>query len=304
MLATEILRKGIKYISDSAYRFDVNAILGLYDNKSDVDFISEQFYLHTGQKLNLEKPETFCEKIQWLKLHDRDPKYNLMVDKAEAKIYVAQIIGEDFIIPSYGVWNSFDEINFDALPNEFVLKCTHDSGGIVIVKNKAAFDKEKARKILEKHLGRNLYRYAREWVYKDVKPRILAEKFMQEVSSDLTDYKFYCFNGVPKFCQVISDRRTDESIDFFDMAWIHQEFIGLSKNVHHSAKKIARPKNFELMKKLAATLAQNSIFRRVDFYEVANKVYFGEITFYPNAGLGTFKPDKWNKILGDMISLP
>lgn len=304
MAAKEIFRKGIRYFSDSAYRFDVNAILGFYDNKPDDEFIAEQYFLHLGQKLDLEKPVTFCEKIQWLKIHDRDPKYNLMVDKFEAKIYVAKIIGEEYIIPSYGVWDNFDAIDFDALPNQFVLKCTHDSGGIVIVKDKGKFDARKARQLLEKHLRRNLYRYAREWVYKDVKPRILAEKFMEEVDGgDLTDYKFYCFNGEPKFCQVITDRRTDESIDFFDMAWRLQEFIGLSKNVHHSAKKIPRPKNFELMKKLAATLAQSSIFRRIDFYEIEGRIYFGEITFYPNAGLGTFTPDKWNKILGDMINL-
>ncbi len=295
----------MRYLSEPEYRFAVNAILGFYDDKSDEEFISEQFFLSGGQKLNLEKPVTFGEKIQWLKIHDRNPKYNSMVDKYEAKIYVANLIGKEYIIPSYGVWEKFDEINFDALPNQFVLKCTHDSGGIVIVKDKAALDMKKARQLLEKHLQRNLYRYAREWVYKDVKPRILAEKFMEEAAGgDLTDYKFYCFNGVPKFCQVITDRRTDESIDFFDMDWRLQEFIGLSRNLHHSTKKFAPPKNLELMKKFAAILAQDSIFRRIDFYEVADKVYFGEITFYPNAGLGTFKPDKWNKILGDMIVLP
>ena len=308
MRITEIFKKGTRYFSNPVYRFDVNAILGLYDDKPEEEFLAEQFYLHCGQKLNLENPTTFCEKIQWLKIHDRDPKYNLLVDKHEVKSYVANLIGAEYVIDSYGVWNNFDEIDFDALPNQFVLKCTHDSGGIVIVKDKATFDVKKARRVLEKHLKRNLYRYAREWVYKDVKPRILAEKFMAEVSGDdLTDYKFYCFNGEPKFCQVIANRRTDESIDFFDMDWTHQEFIGLvglSTTLHNSATPIPSPKNFALMKKLAGVLAEGSLFRRIDFYEIDGKVYFGEITFYPNAGLGTFTPDKWNKILGNMLVLP
>ena len=298
----------MKYLSEPAYRFAVNAILGFYDNMPDDEFIRKQYFLVFGRKVNLENPVTFYDKIQWLKIHDRNPEYNRIVDKYEAKIHAANLIGEEYIIPSYGVWENFDDIDFDALPNQFVLKCTHDSGSLVVVRDKNSHDMKQSRQFLKKRLRRNLYRYAREWVYKDVKPRILAEKYMEEAAGDaLIDYKFLCFNGTPKFCEVITDRWTDESTDFFDMNWKHLDLMDLSNlagQEHNNLRQPDRPKNFELMAEFATILARDTIFRRVDFYEIKGKVYFGEITFYPCAGLVLLAPDKWNKILGDMIVLP
>ena len=287
-------------MTDSAYRFSVNAILGFYDGWSDEKYLRAQYRLQVGEELDLDNPKNFAEKIQWLKIHDRKPEYNKLVDKYEAKLFAAKLIGEKYIVPTLGLWNNFDEINFDELPQRFVLKCTHDSGGVFIVEEKSNFNRDAAKKLLTRHLKRNLYRYGREWVYKDVPPRLIAEKFLE---SDIRDYKFFCFGGKPEYCQVISDRHSGETIDFFDMNWTHQEFIGLNVNVVNSAKPIDCPKNFELMKKFAGILAADSIFRRIDFYEVEGQLFFGEITFFPKSGFGKFKPDKWNKILGDMIKL-
>lgn len=296
-----MIEKIVRYLSDKSYRFSVNAILGFHDDMSDEDFLRETYRLQVGEDLNLDNPVKFAEKIQWLKIHDRKPEYNLLVDKYEVKKIVGNIIGEQYIVPTLGLWENFDDIDFDALPDKFVLKCTHDSGGIVIVDDKTKLNRSTAKRKLNKHLKRNLYRFGREWVYKDVPPRLIAEKYL---GNDLSDYKFFCFSGEPKYCQVIASRWKGETIDFFDMNWAHQEFVGLNPDVQNSATEIPCPKNFELMKKLAAKLAKDTCFRRIDFYEIDGAIYFGEITFFPRAGFGKFKPDKWNKILGDMIILP
>lgn len=172
-----------------------------------------------GTRLNLKNPKTFNEKIQWLKLYDRNPLYTTMVDKYEAKKYVASIIGEEYIIPTLGVWDKFDDIDFDKLPNQFVLKCTHDSGGLAVCKDKKVFDINAARKRINRSLKRNFYWIGREWPYKDVRPRIIAEQYMENSDgrTELSDYKFYCFNGKPEYCHVISDRTQNETMDFFDM---------------------------------------------------------------------------------------
>lgn len=277
----------------------------LANTLSDKQFLCYIYKRAMHHKLNLANPVLFTEKIQWLKLYNRRPEYSVWVDKHESKEYVAAAIGKEHIIPTLGVWNSFDEIDFDALPDRFVLKTTHDSGGVVICKDKDIFDVDKARRKLNASLKNNFYKTFREWPYKNVPHRIIAEAFMQQDDkSDLTDYKFFCFNGIPKFCQVIQDRSTCETIDFFDEKWNHQEFVGLNPHVTHSQKPIAKPRRYDQMLEIAGRLSQNVPFLRVDLYEINGQVYFGELTFSPNAGFGRFEPSEWNRILGDLIELP
>jgi hypothetical protein len=262
-----------------------------------------------GTDLNLDHPRTFSEKLQWLKLQDRNPLYTTMVDKVEVKKYVEEIIGEQYIIPTLGVWDTPDEIDFEALPNQFVLKCNHNSGkGMCICKDKGKLDTRNVKKQLKKGLKENYYLSSREWPYRDVKRKILAEKYIEtEAGTELKDYKFYCFQGVPRYCQVISDRNNNETIDFFDMEWKHQEFTGLAvpnQPFLNSLSEIMKPAQFEQMKSIAARLSKDIPFVRVDLYEIKGNVYFGEMTFYPAAGFGIFTPMKWNKIMADYLELP
>ncbi|WP_303841286.1 ATP-grasp fold amidoligase family protein [Selenomonas ruminantium] len=267
-------------------------------------YLKRQFLKKVGYPLNLDNPKTFNEKLQWLKLHDRNPLYTKMVDKYEAKKYVADIIGEEYIIPTLGVWDNFDEIDFDKLPNQFVLKCTHDSGSIAICKDKAAFDKKAARKKLERGLRYNYY-YAGgfEWPYKNVKPRIIAEKYMiDELTKELRDYKFFTFHGEPKALFVATDRMKDDEtkFDFYDMEFNHLDF----KSGHPNAKNhIEKPKNFDLMKKLASVLAGDTAHLRVDFYEINGRVYWGELTFYHWSGLVQYDPVEWDGKFGQWLDL-
>lgn len=258
-----------------------------------------------GYKLNLKQPHTFNEKIQWLKLYDRKPEYVKMVDKYEVKKMVAKLIGEEHIIPTIGVWNSFDEINFESLPNQFVLKCTHDSGGIVICKDKSKLDVDKARKKIEKCLKKNYYWIGREWAYKNVQPRIIAEPYMVDESGyELKDYKFFCFNGIVKMMFVASDRqdsKKETKFDFYDMDFKHLDV----RNGHPNATKlISKPTSFENMKHYAEILSANIPLVRIDFYDINGQVYFGEITLAHNSGFYPFEPIEWDYTFGDMIKLP
>lgn len=258
-----------------------------------------------NQKIDFKNPKTFNEKLQWLKLYDRKDIYTTMVDKYEVKKYVANIIGEEYIIPTIGIYNKFDDINFDILPNQFVIKCTHDSGGLVIVKDKSNLNIKSARKIIEKSLRRNYYYYGREWPYKNVKPRIIIEKYMaNEKQKELIDYKFFCFNGEPKFLYVsegLSNHKTAR-ISFVDMDYKKTEFYRKDYKPFDELPK--KPINFEKMKELAAILAKDIPFLRVDFYEIEGKIYFGELTFYPCSGFIPFEPEEWDRKLGDMLELP
>lgn len=270
-------------------------------------YIQLMYYYHFCKFANLRNPKTFSEKMQWLKLYDRRPEYITMVDKYAVKKYVAKKIGAEYVIPTLGVWDRPDEIDFDSLPNQFVLKWNHDSKSVVICKDKHTFDKNKALRKLRKGAEVNGYWYGREWPYKNVRPVIIAEEFLPQEeprSKDLIDYKFFCFNGVPKFLQVIQDRSTKETIDIYDMQWNKQEFIGLSSRVVHAEVPPLKPVCFDKMVWVAQELSKDIPFSRIDLYCVNNHIYFGEITLYPASGLGMFHPEKWNKIIGDMIVLP
>ena len=270
-------------------------------------YLSWKFYLEMGKPLNLRNPQTFSEKMQWLKLYNRKPEYTVMVDKVEVKKYVAGILGEEYIIPTLGVWDNPDAIDFDALPEQFVLKCNHNSGGgMYICKDKSQMNKEEVIRGLQKGLRENYYLHGREWPYKNVPRKIIAEKFMEDESgTDLKDYKFFCFDGVAKYCQVIANRSTDECIDFYDRDWKHQEFIGLSPIAHYSPIAHHSPANYKDMLRMADKIASvvKAPFVRVDFYNVKGHIYFGEITFFPLNGFGEFRPRVWNNKLGEDINL-
>lgn len=274
---------------------------------TDRQFIKYWFKNKMGYYPDLDNPKTFNEKLQWLKLNYRKPILTRLVDKYAVKKYVADKIGKEYIIPTLGVWNSFDEIDFDSLPNQFVLKCTHDSGGLVICKDKSMLDKEAAKVKIELSLATDFYKLGREWPYKNVPRRIIAEQYMEEVSkpdtTDLTDYKFFCFNGVPTFCQVIRDRSTKETIDFYDMEWNHQEFYGLNPVARNGLTPVARPVHLDKMIEIATKLSNGMPMSRIDLYVINDREYFGEITLFPGCGIGTFTPEEWNLKLGNLIDI-
>lgn len=277
-------------------------IVGLIPDKM---WLSYRFQRKLGYPMDWKDPKTFNQKLQWLKVYDRKPIYSTMVDKYEAKKYVADLIGEEYIIPTLGVWDSFDEIDFDKLPQQFVLKCTHDSGGLIVVKDKAKLDKEAARKQFQVALKRNPYPVTREWPYKNVKPRIIAETYMEDSTThDLRDYKIFAFDGVARALFVATERdsETEETkFDFFDMEYNHLPFT----NGHPNAKVYpAKPKTFDTMKALAEKLSVGVPQLRVDFYEVNGKVYFGELTFFHWSGMVPFEPAEWDERFGSWIELP
>lgn len=260
------------------------------------------------KKLNLDNPQTFNEKLQWLKLYDRNPEYTKMVDKYEAKKYVASLIGEEYIIPTIGVYDKFDDIDFNKLPNQFVIKCTHDSGGLVICKDKSKLDIKKVRKMINKSLKRKYFYLWREWPYKNVKPRIIIEKYMiNEDKLELKDYKFFCFEGLPKFMYIsndLNDHLNQETYtDFFDMQFNKIKMKFKSPNSPDGIN-IEKPKNFDKMIEYSKLLAKGILHVRIDWYEINGRLYFGEITFYHNGGYFEVHPQELNKKIGDMINLP
>lgn len=271
--------------------------------------IKALYRLHLGKRLDLDSPRTFTEKLQWLKLHDHNPIYHKMVDKYEAKKFVAEQIGEQYIIPALGIWDNFEEIDFDKLPNNFVLKTTNGGGssGVVICIDKSTFNKQDAKEKLEKSLVNDIYKGMGEWAYKGVTKRILAEKFMAPINSatsaDLPDYKFFCFDGEPHFCQVIRDRNSKETIDFYDMDWNHLPFVGLNPVAKNGITPVAKPLHLNTMIDICRKLSKSMKFSRIDLYVIDDKEYFGEITLYPASGFGDFTPPIWNNKLGDLIKL-
>lgn len=274
-------------------------------------YLSLKYYKNFKCFPNWKSPATFNEKINWLKVYDHNPLYTTMVDKDAAKRYVEGIIGSQYIIPTLGVWDKAEDIDFDSLPDRFVLKATHDSGRVVICKDKSKLDRQQAIAEMNMSLKRDFYSVTREWPYKNVPRKIIAEQFMEEEckgteqgDADLSDYKFYCFNGEPTYCQVIRDRSTTETIDFYDMGWNHMPFVGLNPIVKNGKSPVPRPECLELMIDVARKLSQGLPFSRIDLYVINGKVYFGEITFYPNSGVGRFTPAIWNRKLGDLITLP
>lgn len=272
---------------------------------SDKYALSHSFRDHFGYDIDWKNPHSFSEKLQWLKLYDRNPLYKKMVDKYESKRYVSEIIGEEYIIPTLGVWKHFDDIDFNSLPDQFVLKCTHDSGSIAICEDKTTFDYESAKALLNRGLKNDFYKMGREWPYKNVPRRIIAEQYMKDgENSSLTDYKFYCFHGEPKFLYV------SYGLAVHSTAYINYVTLDWKQAPFHRPDFLEmdylppKPDNFELMMELSRKLSQGIPFLRVDFYEINKKVYYSELTFFPGSGFTPFEPKEWDIKLGSWLQLP
>ena len=268
----------------------------------DAIWLKVLYRIKMKQKLNLKPPKLYTEKLQWLKLHDRNPLYSILVDKYEVKQYVKEHIGAEYVIPTLGVWDHFDDIDFDILPDQFVLKCTHDSGNVWICKDKSTFDKAAARKMLEESLKHNFYWWTREWPYKNIKPRIIAEKYMvDESGTELKDYKFFCFNGNPLYVQVDYNRFINHKRNIYDVNWNLQNFeIQYLSDRNHI---IECPQNYSTMLQIVRKMAVGIPHVRIDLYNVRGHIYFGEYTFYHGSGFEEFRPSEWNKRFGDLIVL-
>lgn len=253
-------------------------------------------------RLNLKHPKLYTEKLQWLKLHDRNPMYSTLVDKYEVKQFIREHLGEEYVIPNYGVWNHFDDIDFDKLPNQFVLKCTHDSGNVWICKDKATFDTVAAKNKIEESLKHNFFWWTREWPYRKVKPRIIAEKYqVDESGTELKDYKFFCFNGIPRYVQVDYNRFIDHKRNIYDLNWTLQDFeIQYPSDKSHI---IHCPENFDKMIDVVTKLASNIPHVRIDLYNIRGHIYFGEFTFYHGSGFEEFRPIEWNGTFGNLLNL-
>lgn len=277
----------------------------LLDSMQDEAYLKLVYRQRMGRKLDLDHPNTFNEKLQWLKLYDRKPEYTAMVDKYEAKKYVAGIIGVEHIIPTFGVWDDFDSIDFDSLPNQFVLKCTHDSGGLSICRDKKNFDKEKAREKIKKSLNTNYYLCGREWPYKDVKRRVIAEAYVEDgKNTSMTDYKFYCFHGEPKFLYISEGMENHHTamVDFLDLDWNRMPF---GRPDYRSYDCIPMPpEHLEEMLEIAKKLSKDIPFLRVDLYEINGCVFFSELTFFPCGGYMRFVPEVYDEVVGRMLKLP
>ncbi|MBQ5982164.1 MAG: glycosyl transferase [Prevotella sp.] len=269
----------------------------------DESYVKLYYLFHMLKPLDLENPQTYNEKLQWLKLHDKRPEYTQMVDKIAAKEYVASIIGDEYIIPTIAIYEKPEDIDFDQLPNQFVLKVTHDSGGIVVCKNKQVINKKEVIKKMEWGLKRTYYKLNREYPYKDVPRRIIAEQYMEDESGyELKDYKIFCFDGKPKLLFVATDRQIHKTkFDFFDLEWNHLPFTNGHPN---NPEPILKPKNFEKMLEIAAKLSKGIPHVRVDLYNINGKIYFGEMTFFHWSGIVPFVPEEWDYKIGDMLNLP
>ena len=293
-----------KFIKNPYKIFNVLATKQCFHWLKDETYVKLAYRASIGKKLSLNNPQTFNEKLQWLKLYDRKSEYTMMADKYLVRKYIAEKLGEEYLIPLLGAWDSPEEIDFDALPNQFVLKCNHNSGlGMCICKDKSKLDIEKVKHELEKGLAQDYYLTGREWIYKDIPRKIICEQFMEdETTAELRDYKFMCFDGIVKCSFVCSERFNDEGlhVTFFDRNW---KVMPFERRYPHKEEGVVKPVHYEKMVELAETLSKNLPFVRVDFYEVNGKIYFGELTFFPGSGFEEFTPETWDYTLGSWIDL-
>ena len=272
---------------------------------SDEEFLKRKFKENVGYELNLDNPQTFDEKLQWLKLYDRKPIYTIMADKYRAREYITEKVGKEFTVPLYGVWNNVDDIDFNKLPNCFVIKCNHDCGGLSICRDKENFDFEEAEEKLQKSLRNNYFYVGREWQYKDIKPVILAEELLvNNDGSPLIEYDFFCFNGKVRLvtcCWGDRDKGDVHYNDFYDADFNR---LNICCNYPKSDKILKKPEMFDYMKEIAETLASERVFLRVDIYICNDKPFIGELTFHHWGGMGVFEPAEWDKTLGEWLTLP
>ena len=278
----------------------------VYRLLSDEKFIKQTYKEKFGRDINLIEPKEFNEKLQWLKLYDRRDIYTTMIDKYEAKEFVGNIIGNEYIIKTLGIYDKFDEIDFSSLPNEFVMKTTHDSGGVIVCKNKQELNIKKARRMINKSLKTNYYNNFREYPYKNVKPRIIIEEYIEdETTKKLRDYKIYAFNGEADYLMLCVDRFINNvKFLYFDRNWnIIKEFSNDGMKYGDTIK-VEKPKNLDKMFEFAKLLSKDIPFVRVDFYEANGKLYFGELTFFPSAGFDNTRTDEIRKYLDEKLILP
>lgn len=271
---------------------------------SDYTYLCLQYICCFGKKPNLKNPVTYNEKLLWIKLYDRRDLYTTLVDKYAVKQYVSEKIGSEYVIPLLGVWNSVDDINLESLPKQFVLKTTFSGGstGVIICRDKGRFDFSLARENLRKSFNTDYYRLSREWPYKNVPHRIIAEEYKEDEYGELRDYKFFCFDGRVEALFVATERsKGDVKFDYFDADFNH---LDLYQTHSMSGAVIEKPQNFELMKELASKLSIGLPQARVDLYDVCGKVYFGEITLFHHGGQIPFHPEEWDQIFGSWIKLP
>ena len=283
------------------------AITALREYLPDELYIKLKWWVRYGSTPDLKNPRRYNEKLNWLKLHDHNPLYTTLSDKWLVKERVASVLGPEHVIPLYGVWDSFDKIDFDSLPEQFVLKCNHDSGNYIICTDKSTFDYAEARRRLTASLRRNYYYYSREWPYKEMRRRILAEKYMADpVNGYLVDYKFFCFDGKVKAMYITTrpdpHNPAEQRLDYFDENFNHLPFV---KEGHLNADTMpAKPATFDQMKHYAETLSAGLTQVRVDFDDVGGKIYFGEFTFFSGGGFQPFIPDEWDYRFGELLTLP
>jgi len=285
----------------------VDAVLSkiYYYHCPDKIYLNKKFKEVFGRNIDWKNPTTYSEKLQWMKIYDRNPLYTKLVDKYEVREYVAKKIGDKYLIPCLGVWDRFEDIDFNKLPDEFVLKCTHDSNSVIVCRDKSKFDMEEAQKKLNEHLKINFYYNAREWPYKKVKPRIIAEQYMEDnETKELRDYKIFSFDGEPKALFIASDRQNENEqvkFDFFDVDFKH---LDIRQGHPNSTVLPNKPQNFDEMLYLAKILSKGLPQVRVDFYECNGKTYFGELTFFHHSGFVPFDPDEWDETFGSWVKLP
>lgn len=298
------LKKAVEYLLHDRVRFFDTLVVKLGFLFSDKVYLSLRYRLKMGRWINWKNPVTYNEKLQWLKVYNRRDEYTRMVDKHDVKDHVSSLIGDEYVIPTLAVWDSVDDIDFDLLPDQFVLKTTHSGGntGVVICKDKKSFDREAAKAKLSRSLKHDIYASFREWPYKNVRPRIIAEKYMTDnIHPDLLDYKFYCFDGVPKVLVVATGRNVDLCFDYYDMDFNHLPF---SQGGPNSTSPVERPRNLDKMIELAAVLSAGMPHVRIDLFDVGSRVYFGEYTFFDSSGMAKFDPEEWDYNFGGYIKLP
>lgn len=299
-----MFKKIRRYLRNPYYALGYDLLKSHPKWMSDKYFIKVFWKQMMGYPLDLKHPKTFNEKIQWMKLYDRNPRYTDLVDKLKVKDWVANKIGREFIIPTLAVYNNVDDIRLEDLPEQFVLKCNHDSGGIVICEDKSTFDLEAAKRKLKKCIEHNFYWDYRDWAYKNIERKFFAEQYIEPNTADgLADYKFFCFNGTPQYMYVANGRQTYDEVtfDFFDMQF---NWIDVNNSHPNATCRISKPLSFELMKKNAAILSEGFNQVRVDFYESDGMCLFGEMTFYHCAGFAAFKPFDFDREMGNLFCVP
>lgn len=278
--------------------------IGILDLIPDKPYLKLMYRLKMGKPLDLKNPKTYTEKLQWIKLYNHNPKYHQMVNKSSVKDYITERIGPQYVIPTYGIWDKFDEIDFNSLPSSFVLKTVHDSGGVIICKDKQHFDKQYAKSVIEESQKRNYFKLYREWPYKGVNPRIIAEKLLDDGSGQaLQDYKVMCFGGKPKLIEYHAGRFTENHTqDFYDSDWNHLAIQ--QQDAPKSDISVPKPPLLDEMLRLSSQLADGIPHVRVDWYMAENQLYFGELTFFDDSGFTPFQDSNDDLLLGSWIPVP